>query len=333
MTTTADHRFRTGGVQLALHPMPSRPNVAWTDTRPPQIGADRTTPPQGADDIGSVRADAKVSIAGVSVSYPGAGDAVRDADLTVESGSITALLGPSGCGKTSLLRAIAGLERPRTGSIRIGDTLVSNGRTWVRPERRHVGMVFQDGSLFPHLSVADNIAFGLRLRGRGAGSPDRRTPGPGRPRRARRPAPRNAVRRPTTARRARPLVGARTLGAVARRAVFGARRGAAWAGPLRGRADPAPGRRHDDLRHSRPGRGLRTRRPGGDHARRSDRTVRHSRPALPHARQPVGRRLRRRGQFRRRNARPTGDTRGPCRDAARAGAAVVRTPSPAVRTP
>jgi len=111
------------------------------------------------------RSDSRVVIDGVSVSYPGTATAVSDADLVVESGSIVALLGPSGCGKTSLLRAIAGLERPRTGSIRIGDTLVSDGRTWVRPERRNVGMVFQDGSLFPHLSVAANVGFGLRTRG------------------------------------------------------------------------------------------------------------------------------------------------------------------------
>jgi iron(III) transport system ATP-binding protein len=111
------------------------------------------------------RSDSRVAIEGVSVSYPGTATAVHEADLVVESGSIVALLGPSGCGKTSLLRAIAGLERPHTGSIRIGATLVSNGRTWVPPERRSVGMVFQDGSLFPHLSVAANVAFGLRTRG------------------------------------------------------------------------------------------------------------------------------------------------------------------------
>jgi iron(III) transport system ATP-binding protein len=103
-----------------------------------------------------------VAIDGVTVSYEPGVDAVRDASLVVPAGSITALLGPSGCGKTSLLRAIAGLERPTSGSVRIGDRMVSGPNTWVHPERRHVGMVFQDGALFPHLTVAQNIEFGLR---------------------------------------------------------------------------------------------------------------------------------------------------------------------------
>jgi iron(III) transport system ATP-binding protein len=113
-----------------------------------------------------------VTITGVSVTYDGL-HAVDDASLTVEAGSILALLGPSGCGKTSLLRAIAGLERPTHGSIEIGGTVVSDGRTWVKPERRQVGMVFQDGALFPHLTVADNIAFGLRRPGVAASKTER----------------------------------------------------------------------------------------------------------------------------------------------------------------
>lgn len=106
-----------------------------------------------------------VTIDGVTVTY-GSTDAVVDATLDIEAGSIVALLGPSGCGKTSLLRAIAGLERPTSGRISIGDTVVSSSadRTWIKPERRHVGMVFQDGALFPHLTVAENIAFGLSSR-------------------------------------------------------------------------------------------------------------------------------------------------------------------------
>ncbi len=116
---------------------------------------------------------AAVNLTGVSVTYPGDGgvavDAVADATIAIEAGSIVALLGPSGCGKTSLLRAIAGLEEPVIGEITIGGRVVSahpagdeGRRVWVRPEQRGVGMVFQDGALFPHLSVAQNIAFGLR---------------------------------------------------------------------------------------------------------------------------------------------------------------------------
>ena len=77
-----------------------------------------------------------------------------------EPGESIALLGPSGCGKTPLLRLIAGLERPSAGSITIGEEVVA-GDTWVPPDRRRVGMVFQDWALFPHLSVAKNVAYGI----------------------------------------------------------------------------------------------------------------------------------------------------------------------------
>ncbi len=110
----------------------------------------------------SVRRDlAAVSVEGVSVSYDGSVFAVDEVSVDVEPGSIVSLLGPSGCGKTSLLRAIAGLERPTGGSISVADRVVSGPGVWVKPEHRNIGMVFQDGALFPHLSVADNIAFGL----------------------------------------------------------------------------------------------------------------------------------------------------------------------------
>jgi len=107
------------------------------------------------------RALASVEVDSVSVAFGGAPRAVDEVTLSVDPGSIVALLGPSGCGKTSLLRAIAGLERPTTGVISIGERIVSSPTAWVKPEHRHIGMVFQDGALFPHLSVADNIAFGL----------------------------------------------------------------------------------------------------------------------------------------------------------------------------
>jgi iron(III) transport system ATP-binding protein len=80
--------------------------------------------------------------------------------LNVEPGESVALLGPSGCGKTTLLRLIAGLEKPTVGSIHIGGELVAGG-AWVPPDRRRVGMVFQDWALFPHLSVANNVAYGI----------------------------------------------------------------------------------------------------------------------------------------------------------------------------
>jgi iron(III) transport system ATP-binding protein len=91
--------------------------------------------------------------------------AVEDADLCVERGEFVALLGPSGCGKTTFLRLIAGFERPDGGTIAIDGRQVA-GTRWVPPERRHVGMVFQDYALFPHLTVEENVGFGLGREGR-----------------------------------------------------------------------------------------------------------------------------------------------------------------------
>jgi iron(III) transport system ATP-binding protein len=96
----------------------------------------------------------------------GAVRAVAGATLAVERGEIVAVLGPSGCGKTTLLRLIAGFERPDAGSIAVGGATVA-GTAWSPPERRNVGMVFQDYALFPHLTVAQNVGFGLP-RGRRA---------------------------------------------------------------------------------------------------------------------------------------------------------------------
>ena len=87
-------------------------------------------------------------------------EAVSHATLTVERGELLAVLGPSGCGKTTMLRLIAGFEEPDEGSVWLDGRTVT-GSAWVPPERRHVGMVFQDYALFPHLSVAENVGFGL----------------------------------------------------------------------------------------------------------------------------------------------------------------------------
>ena len=92
-------------------------------------------------------------------------EVLRGIDLDAARGEFLALLGPSGCGKTTALRVIAGFERPHAGSIEIGGALVAeasaSGGYWIPPEERRVGMVFQDYALFPHLSVARNVAFGL----------------------------------------------------------------------------------------------------------------------------------------------------------------------------
>jgi iron(III) transport system ATP-binding protein len=88
--------------------------------------------------------------------------AVNNISFELSSGEILALLGPSGCGKTTTLRMIAGLERPDSGLVRLNDRLVVSDSVFVPPEKRGVGMVFQDHALFPHLTVSENIAFGLR---------------------------------------------------------------------------------------------------------------------------------------------------------------------------
>lgn len=95
-------------------------------------------------------------------------DAVRHFDVTINSGEILVLLGPSGCGKTTVLRMIAGFERPNGGRVAIDDQTMAASGVFVPPERRHIGMVFQHYALFPHLSVAANVAYGLRGSGRQA---------------------------------------------------------------------------------------------------------------------------------------------------------------------
>ena len=87
--------------------------------------------------------------------------ALADFTLEVESGTLMAVLGPSGVGKTTALRILAGFERPDSGTVRVGGQTVNGPGVFVPPERRQVGMVFQDYALFPHLDVARNVAFGL----------------------------------------------------------------------------------------------------------------------------------------------------------------------------
>lgn len=93
----------------------------------------------------------------------GYGDApvVHGVDLEVTEATVLVVVGPSGCGKSTLLRLIAGLERPTGGTIALGDKVLSEAGRFIAPEARPIGMVFQGLALFPHLSVAENVAFGL----------------------------------------------------------------------------------------------------------------------------------------------------------------------------
>lgn len=129
-----------------------------------------------------------LAVSGVTKSF-GRVEVLRGVDLRVQAGTVAAVLGPSGCGKTTLLRIIAGFETPDEGRVAVGSLTVANGGRGLAPERRGIGIVPQEGALFPHLSVAANVGFGLRrgrqstarvdemldlvgLGGRGAARPD-----------------------------------------------------------------------------------------------------------------------------------------------------------------
>jgi len=106
---------------------------------------------------------ASVELRGLTKRY---GDlaVVDDISLTVEHGRLVCLLGPSGCGKTTTLRLIAGFVEPTAGEIRVGDQVISSPARTVPPERRNMSMIFQSYALWPHMTVAENVAYGLELR-------------------------------------------------------------------------------------------------------------------------------------------------------------------------
>src|ERR1700738_3821099 len=114
-------------------------------------------------------AAAHIEVENLTVRY-GAAAAVAGVSFQVQPGEQLTLLGPSGCGKTTTLRAIAGLERPSDGDIRLGGTAFysSAERIEVPAEKRGLSMVFQSYAIWPHMSVFDNVAYGLRVRRAGA---------------------------------------------------------------------------------------------------------------------------------------------------------------------
>ena len=123
------------------------------DARPPGASVDAQHP-------------AAVRLEGVSFGYDRGGRAVEEIDLNVRRGEVHALLGASGSGKSTLLRLIAGLERPDAGRVMLGERVVAGEGRDAPPERRPVGIVFQDYALFPHLSVERNVCFGMKGRPR-----------------------------------------------------------------------------------------------------------------------------------------------------------------------
>lgn len=116
--------------------------------------------------VGFARAEGN-KMSGVAVScngltkYYAKNVAVQQLTLSVAEGNVLALLGPSGCGKTTTLRLIAGFERPDVGTVEIAGSIVSSPKEVLVPEKRNVGMMFQEYALFPHMTVRENIAYGL----------------------------------------------------------------------------------------------------------------------------------------------------------------------------
>ena len=203
------------------------------------------------------------------------------------------MLGPSGSGKTTTLRVIAGFERPDAGRVELQGVDV----TRVAPAQRAVNTVFQDYALFPHMTVAENVEYGLRVKG--MSRRDRRRARRGRARAGapagpRRPQAGAALGRPAAARRARARDRQRAAGPPARRA---ARRARPEAAP--GDADLPQGaaarpRDHLRLRHARPGRGADDERPARRLQRGPDRAGRLAGGGLRASADRVRRRLRRR---------------------------------------
>jgi iron(III) transport system ATP-binding protein len=106
---------------------------------------------------------ASVELRGLTKKY-GSNAVVDHVSMTIEHGKLVCLLGPSGCGKTTTLRLIAGFIEPTEGEIRVGDRLVSSPQKTLPPERRNMSMIFQSYALWPHMTVAENIIYGLKLR-------------------------------------------------------------------------------------------------------------------------------------------------------------------------
>ena len=263
----------------------------------PRAGQHRREPVAAtAEDkhAGAVREAADVRLVDLRKQF-GEVAAVDGVTLEIRAGEFFSLLGPSGCGKTTTLRMIGGFELPTAGRILLGERDV----TMDPPERRPVNMVFQSYALFPHLTVFENIAFGLRRRktpdaevrarvGEAldlvhlAGY-DRRKPGP-------------AVGRPAAAGRPRPRARQPAAGAAPRRAAGGPGPQAPARAPGGAQAGPARGRDHVHLRDPRPGGGARAVRPDRGHERRQGGAAGHARGALRPAAEPVRGRLHRHDQ-------------------------------------
>jgi len=160
-----------------------------------------------ADTDGDSRQSTVLELDNIARSYA-TETAVEDLSFSVGDGEVLTLLGPSGCGKTTTLRLIGGLERPNDGTIKLGDRVLADvDGTFVPPEERGIGLVFQDFALFPHLTAAENVGFGLTEWPERASGPRRAIARPRRPVGPRRRSPERALGRTEIAHRARALAG------------------------------------------------------------------------------------------------------------------------------
>ena len=232
-----------------------------------------------------------VSINNVRKSF-GNVEVLHGVSVDVAEGEFAVLVGPSGCGKSTLLRMIAGLEDITSGEISIGDRVVNQ----LAPKDRDIAMVFQSYALYPHMTVAENMGFSLKLSG---------VPKPERRKRVEEAAailgltdyldrqPRQLSGRPAPARRHGPRHRPQSGGLFVRRTALQSRRQAPGADALRDQAEPSEAQDDDRLCHPRPDRGHDHGRPHRRHECRPHRTDRLAARTLRHAGKPVRRRLHR----------------------------------------
>ena len=187
---------------------------------------------------------AQVHLRGVKKSYDNKLEVIHGIDMEIADGEFIVIVGPSGCGKSTLLRMVAGLERITGGEVAIGDRVVNE----LEPKDRDIAMVFQNYALYPHMSVYDNMAYGLKIR-RHAQGRDRRAACARRPRSSSsgtllRAQAAPALGRPAPAGRDGPRHRARAGGVPVRRAALQPRRQAARADAARDQAPAARAGRH-----------------------------------------------------------------------------------------
>ena len=240
--------------------------------------------------------------------------AVDDVSLEIGKGELFALLGGSGCGKTTLLRMLAGFETPSAGRIFIDGQDMTEVPAYARP----VNMMFQSYALFPHMTVEQNVGYGLTNEAMSAAQRRDRVRemldlvklgGLGGRK------PHQNLRRPAPARRARPRARQGAEAAAPRRAARRARQEAARAHPVRARRHPVPHRRHLRRRHPRPGGGDDARQPHRRHGPRPHPPGRHARPRSTNTRRPA--------------SSPTSSARSTCSRARRRRRRVTRPRRPA----